>query len=36
MAVLGACKLKNITANMPSVTGANSYVILGDIYKEGK
>ena len=33
MAVLGACKLKNITANMPLVTGAKSHVVLGDIYQ---
>ena len=33
MAVLGACRLKNITANMPSVTGAKSNVILGNIYQ---
>ena len=33
MTVLGACRLKNITANMQSVTGANSNVILGDIFK---
>jgi len=32
MAVLGACRLENITANMPSVTGAKSHVVLGDIY----
>ncbi|MBC8311724.1 MAG: anhydro-N-acetylmuramic acid kinase [Candidatus Marinimicrobia bacterium] len=32
MTVLGACRLKNITANMPSVTGAKSRVVLGDIY----
>ena len=31
MAVLGACRLKNISANIQSVTGANSNVILGDI-----
>ena len=34
MVVLGACRLKKITANMPSVTGAKSLVVLGDIYKE--
>jgi 1,6-anhydro-N-acetylmuramate kinase len=33
MAVLGACRLKNITANMLSVTGAKSNVILGNIYQ---
>jgi anhydro-N-acetylmuramic acid kinase len=33
MAVLGVCRLKNIIANMPSVTGAKSHVLLGDIYK---
>jgi anhydro-N-acetylmuramic acid kinase len=33
MAVLGAFRLENVAANMPSVTGANSRVILGDIYK---
>jgi len=33
MVVLGACRLKKITANMPSVTGAKSHVVLGDIYK---
>tara|TARA_B110000467_G_scaffold154936_1_gene166695 strand:- start:943 stop:2055 length:1113 start_codon:yes stop_codon:yes gene_type:complete len=32
MAVLGACRIKNIAANMPSVTGANFHVVLGDIY----
>jgi anhydro-N-acetylmuramic acid kinase len=33
MVVLGACRMKKITANMPSVTGAESHVVLGDIYK---
>jgi 1,6-anhydro-N-acetylmuramate kinase len=33
MAVLGACRLKNITANMSSVTGAKYNVILGNIYQ---
>jgi 1,6-anhydro-N-acetylmuramate kinase len=33
MVVLGVCRLKKITANMPSVTGAKSHVVLGDIYK---
>ena len=33
MAVLGVSRIKNIFANMPSVTGAKSHVILGDIYK---
>ena len=30
MAVLGVSKLNNIYSNMPNVTGAKEYVILGD------
>ena len=33
MAVLGACRIRNITTNIPSVTGAKSHVVLGDIYQ---
>lgn len=33
MGVLGVCRLKKITANLPLVTGAKSHVVLGDIYK---
>ena len=32
MALLGACRKLNLNGNMPSVTGANSYCVLGDIY----
>ena len=32
IALLGACRKLNLNSNMPSVTGANSYCILGDIY----
>ena len=31
MAVLGVAKIANISANMPSVTGAKELVVLGDI-----
>jgi len=31
MAVLGVAKIANIPANMPSVTGAREFVVLGDI-----
>ena len=34
IAVLGACRKLNLYANMPSVTGASSHCILGDIYSE--
>ncbi|MBT5078918.1 MAG: anhydro-N-acetylmuramic acid kinase [Candidatus Marinimicrobia bacterium] len=36
MAVIGGCRLKNLTANMPSVTGAKSHVVLGDIYQRNE
>lgn len=32
IAVLGACRINNLTSNMPSVTGASSNCLLGDIY----
>ena len=31
IAVLGACRINNLTSNMPSVTGASSNCLLGDI-----
>ena len=32
IALLGACKVLNLNSNMPSVTGAKSCCVLGDIY----
>tara|TARA_Y100001935_G_scaffold122846_1_gene102077 strand:+ start:1444 stop:2538 length:1095 start_codon:yes stop_codon:yes gene_type:complete len=32
IAVLGACRINNLTSNMPKVTGASSKCKLGDIY----
>jgi len=32
IALLGACRELNLNSNMRSVTGANSYCVLGDIY----
>ena len=32
IAVLGVCRKLKLNANMPSVTGSNSYCLLGDIY----
>ena len=32
IAVLGACRINNLKSNMPSVTGASSKCLLGDIY----
>ena len=32
IATLGACKIINLNSNMPSVTGANKDVVLGEIY----
>ena len=32
IATMGACKVLNLTNNMPSVTGSNTYITLGDIY----
>ena len=32
IAVLGACRINNLVSNMPSVTGASSNCLLGDIY----
>ena len=34
IAVMGACKVLNLPTNMPSVTGSNKYITLGDIYNE--
>ena len=33
MAVLAVARIQNIPANMPSVSGANSQTVLGEIYK---
>ena len=33
MAVLAVARIQNIQANMPSVSGANSQTVLGEIYK---
>mgnify|MGYP002843477089 CR=1 FL=1 len=33
MAILGVAKIKNISANMSSVTGSNGEIVLGEIYK---
>jgi len=35
IALLGVCKILNLNSNMPSVTGAKTYCVLGDIY-DGK
>ena len=32
MAVLGVARFKNLSANMPSVTGAKKKILLGDIF----
>jgi len=32
MAILGVAKIKNISANMSSVTGSNGEIVLGEIY----
>ena len=32
IAALGACRINNLTSNMPKVTGASSKCFLGDIY----
>ena len=33
IAVLGACRINNLTSNMPKVTGASSKCLLGDVYE---
>ena len=32
IAALGACRINNLTSNMPKVTGASSKCLLGDVY----